>query len=246
MRVLIDLDETRLECEVAHAAPATTLADLVETAGGQRLAPEEQIYVDTAEVRGATPVSELLLLEGSSISRAPWPVRPERSRLERSPLQAARAPASVAEVPQGREMLIGRSPHADLTLPAESASWDHCRLRREEDGLRVLDCGSTNGTLVNGEPVDADGVLVSGNTTVIAGGTVLLVRRSLDETPAPAAGHSAQSDARGDGAVQPSAPPGHAPGRRSAGPSVAARMCRRPVSSATSRYWPLWSWPSRW
>jgi len=187
VRVLIDLDETRLECEVAHAAPATTLADLVETAGGQRLAPEEQIYVDTAEVRGATPVSELLLLEGSRISRAPWPV-PRSAAGWTVTLAGGQSAGQLAEVPQGREMLIGRSPHADLTLPAESASWDHCRLRREEDGLRVLDCGSTNGTLVNGEPVDADGVLVSGNTTVIAGGTVLLVRRSLDETPAPQPG----------------------------------------------------------
>lgn len=187
MRVLIDLDESRFECEVAHAAPATTLADLVETAGGQRLAAEETVYVDAAEVRGSTPVSELVLLEGTRISRAPWPV-PRRTAGWTVTLAGGHRTGEVAELPRGRDMLVGRSPHADLTLPAESASWDHCRLRLEEDGVRILDSGSTNGTLVNAEPAGPDGILVTSGATVTAGGTVLLVRRSLEETPAPQPG----------------------------------------------------------
>lgn len=71
MRVLIDLDDRRFECEVAHAAPATTVSDLVEAAGGPRVAPDEPVFVNETEVRGATPLSELILLEGSRISRAP-------------------------------------------------------------------------------------------------------------------------------------------------------------------------------
>ncbi|WP_146364087.1 FtsK/SpoIIIE domain-containing protein [Arthrobacter yangruifuii] len=187
MRVLIDLDETRFECEVAHAAPATTLTDLVETAGGPRLAPDEAVFVDESEVRASTPVSELVLLEGSRISRAPWPA-PKRLRGWSVTLAGGQRAGSVIEVPQGREMLIGRSPHADLTLPAESASWEHCRLRREEEGLRVVDCGSTNGTLVNGEKVGEEGILVKDTATITAGGTVLLLRNSLEETPSPAPG----------------------------------------------------------
>ncbi|WP_434995859.1 FtsK/SpoIIIE domain-containing protein [Arthrobacter sp. Ld5] len=187
MRVLIDLDERRFECEVAHAAPATTLADLVATAGGPRLAPEASVFVDETEVRGSTPVSELVLLEGSRIARAPW-AGPARVQGWSVTLAGGQHVGAVIGVPQGREMLIGRSPHADLTLPAESASWEHCRLRREDDGVRVLDSGSTNGTLVDGERVGDDGVLVPEMATVTAGGTVLLLRRSLDETPAPAPG----------------------------------------------------------
>ncbi|CAH0271182.1 Nucleotide-binding protein Rv1421 [Microbacterium sp. Bi128] len=103
-------------------------------------------------------------------------------------LAGGQSTGGVTDVPHGREMLIGRSPHADLSLPTESASWDHCRLRREEDGLRVFDGGSTNGTLVNGEPVGEDGVLVTETATITAGGAVLLLRRSLDETPAPPPG----------------------------------------------------------
>ncbi|UWX97477.1 FtsK/SpoIIIE domain-containing protein [Arthrobacter zhaoxinii] len=187
MRLLIDLDESRFECEVAHAAPATTLADLVEKAGGPRLESGEAVFIDESEVRASTPVSELVLLEGSRISRAPWPV-PTRLRGWSVTLAGGQRAGSVIEVPQGREMLIGRSPHADLTLPADSASWDHCRLRREDEGLRVLDCGSTNGTLVNGEKTGEDGILVEDTATITAGGTVLLLRKSLEESPAPAPG----------------------------------------------------------
>jgi S-DNA-T family DNA segregation ATPase FtsK/SpoIIIE len=185
--VLIDLDERRYECEVAHAAAATTLTDFVEAAGGPRLALDEAVFVDEAEVRGSTPVSELIFLEGSRISRAPWEI-PHRVSGWSVTLAGGQRTGGVVEVPQGREMLIGRSPHADLSLPTESASWDHCRLRREEDGLRVLDGGSTNGTIVNGVLVGEDGVLVTQTATITAGGTVLLVRRTLDETSAPAPG----------------------------------------------------------
>ncbi|XAS63289.1 FtsK/SpoIIIE domain-containing protein [Micrococcaceae bacterium Sec5.8] len=187
MRVLIDLDERRFECEVAHAAPSTTLSDLVEAAGGPRLAPDEAVFLNEAEVRGSTPVSELIVLEGSRISRTPWPI-PERVRDWSVTLAGGQRTGGVIAVPPGRDMLIGRSPHADLSLPTESASWDHCRLRREEDGLRVLDGGSTNGTLVNGEPVNEDGTLVTETATITAGGTVLLLRRALDETSAPTPG----------------------------------------------------------
>lgn len=187
MRLLIDLDEQRFECEAAHVAPATTLSELVEAAGGPRLGPDEAVFLDESEVRGSTPVSELLLLEGSRISRAPWQ-RPLRVHGWSVTLAGGQSAGRVQAVPQGRDMLIGRSPHADLTLPTESASWEHCRLRREEDGLRILDSGSTNGTMVNGQPVGADGIVVEDTAAVTAGGTVLLVRRSLEETPAPEPG----------------------------------------------------------
>lgn len=120
MRVLIDLDERRFECEVAHAAPSTTLSDLVESAGGPRLAPDEAVFLNEAEVRGSTPVSELIVLEGSRISRTPWPI-PDRVRDWSVTLAGGQRTGGVIAVPPGRDMLIGRSPHADLSLPTESA-----------------------------------------------------------------------------------------------------------------------------
>ena len=71
MRVLIDLDERRFECEVANAAPATNLTDLVEAAGGPRLAPDEAVFVNEAEVRGSTPVSELVLSRAAAFPGHP-------------------------------------------------------------------------------------------------------------------------------------------------------------------------------
>ena len=187
MRVLIDLDERSFECEVSRAAPAITVGSLIEAAGGPRVAATEVVFINDSAVRGSTLVSELILLEGSRISRSPWR-NPDRLRNWSLTLAGGQRTGAIVEVPQGREMLIGRSPQADLSLPTESASWDHCRLRHEEEGLRVLDGGSTNGTLVNGDPVGEDGVLVMDTATITAGGTVLLLRRSLDETPAPAPG----------------------------------------------------------
>ena len=187
MRVLIDLDGHRLECEVAHAAPATTLTDLVEAAGGPRLAPDDAVFVDEAEVRGSTPVSELILLEGSRISRAPWRT-PHRVDGWSVTLAGGERAGVVIEVPQGREMLIGRSPHADLSLPTESASWNHVRLRREETDCGCWMPGPRTAPSSTATRIGDDGVLVTETATITAGGAVLLLRPSLEETPAPAPG----------------------------------------------------------
>ena len=104
MCVLIDLDERRFECDVAHAAPAMTLTDLVEASGGPRLPPDEAVFVNEAEVRGSTPVSELIFLEGSRISRAPWQI-PQRVRGWSVTLAGGQRTGGVIDVPHGREML---------------------------------------------------------------------------------------------------------------------------------------------
>lgn len=187
MRVLIELDSRRIEVEIAHVAPTGSLAELVEAAGGPRLGADEPVHVDGTEVRGATAVADLMLLEGSRISRSPWAptLRVEDWSLT---LAGGERAGAVVPVPAGRDMLVGRSPHADLTLPTESASWEHVHLRREDDGIRVLDAGSTNGTFVDGAAVEAEGVLVTQTATIMAGGCVLLLRPALEETPAPTPG----------------------------------------------------------
>ena len=91
-------------------------------------------------------------------------------------------------MPGSRPLAVGRSPQADLTLDSPSASWSHVTIEREEDGVRVRDAGSTNGTLVDGVEVDADGLLVEDEAVVVAGGTAITLRRELVETPAPAPG----------------------------------------------------------
>ncbi len=47
-------------------------------------------------------------------------------------------------------ILIGRSADADLSLPFDVVSYEHCRFTVKADGLYLADLGSSNGTFVNG------------------------------------------------------------------------------------------------
>ncbi|NJK91518.1 MAG: FHA domain-containing protein [Blastochloris sp.] len=51
------------------------------------------------------------------------------------------------------EILVGRLEDCDVILPDGSVSGHHCRILLEDHCLRVIDMGSTNGTIINGELV---------------------------------------------------------------------------------------------
>lgn len=48
---------------------------------------------------------------------------------------------------------IGRLPECDVVVDDAGASRQHARIRRTEAGFVLTDLGSTNGTMVNGEPI---------------------------------------------------------------------------------------------
>ena len=50
-------------------------------------------------------------------------------------------------------MTIGRLPGCDVVVDDPGASRQHARIRRTDEGFVLTDLGSTNGTLVNDEPV---------------------------------------------------------------------------------------------
>ena len=52
---------------------------------------------------------------------------------------------------------MGRSPDNDLILRDPATSGHHARVERRGEQFWVVDLGSTNGTLVNGEPVPGKG-----------------------------------------------------------------------------------------
>jgi len=61
---------------------------------------------------------------------------------------------------------IGRSPEADIVLNDAGISRIHCRLKKDNKGILVEDLNSTNGSLVNGEPVTKDYLPLSGRLQV--------------------------------------------------------------------------------
>jgi len=187
VRLLIDLTSGRDEIELAHEAPDTTLGEFLAAAGAPVPGEGETVYVDLQRATAQTRLDHLVLLEGSRISHAPWPA-PERVDGWSLTQAGGEDAGAVVAVPEGRDMVVGRSPQADLSLGSESASWEHLRLHREEDGVRVLDSGSTNGTLLNGREVTEEGELVTESATILAGGVVLLLRPQLEEPAAPAPG----------------------------------------------------------
>ncbi|ROS69084.1 S-DNA-T family DNA segregation ATPase FtsK/SpoIIIE [Curtobacterium sp. PhB172] len=187
MRLLIELDDRREAVEVDGWSGASSLGELIAAAIGVELDAETTLAVDGHRTSAATPLRDLVLLEGSRIGRAPQE-RPQTIDGWSVTLVGGLDAGLVVPVPRSRKLVVGRAPQADVVLPTESASWEHCTIEREDDGVRVRDAGSTNGTVIAGERIDAEGVLLTGTTSVILGGAVLLVRPALDEVPVPAAG----------------------------------------------------------
>ncbi|MFT4034933.1 MAG: DUF3662 and FHA domain-containing protein [Patulibacter sp.] len=63
----------------------------------------------------------------------------------------------------GDYAVIGRSRKSDVVISDPSVSRRHVELRRDEDGWYALDLGSTNGTLLNGQPLTAPQRLAPGS-----------------------------------------------------------------------------------
>lgn len=69
-------------------------------------------------------------------------------------LRVTRGPREIVgvSVPLTGPVLIGRSPDADLVIGDDFVSSTHAKIIPSAEGLTLEDLGSTNGTLVNGQP----------------------------------------------------------------------------------------------
>ena len=96
---------------------------------------------------------------------------------------AGNAPGTQIEVDE--ELLIGREASDAGTLADDvEISRRHARISRGAEGEFVLeDLGSTNGTFVNGQPIDAPRRLADGDRVEV-GATTLTVVLPLAESPA--------------------------------------------------------------
>ena len=66
-----------------------------------------------------------------------------------------------------RKFLIGREQDCHLRPNSESVSRHHCCFTLDAFCLRVRDLGSTNGTLVNGEPITGQLQLNQGDRVAV-------------------------------------------------------------------------------
>ncbi len=83
---------------------------------------------------------------------------------------------------------VGRAEYNDIVLPDDSVSTTHAKLQRREGIWVVVDLDSTNGTLVDGEPVSGEAPLAPG--AFVRFGGVQTVFEPTDDTIDPRKGSS--------------------------------------------------------
>jgi pSer/pThr/pTyr-binding forkhead associated (FHA) protein len=131
--------------------------------------------------------------------------------------------AVIREVPLDKERLtIGRKPHNDIQIDNLAVSGEHCLIVTLLNDSFLEDLGSTNGTLVNGNPIkkhilQTNDVIEVGKyklkyVTDQAGGATSVAdfeKTMVLHRPAPKAGVTAQPSGFGDTQVNPSSITSH-------------------------------------
>lgn len=77
---------------------------------------------------------------------------------------------------------IGRGMTSDITLMDARVSRDHARIDCGPQGCTLVDLGSSNGTRVNGRPVEKHN-LAPGDTIIVGGSTLRFELAALSESP---------------------------------------------------------------
>jgi predicted component of type VI protein secretion system len=98
-------------------------------------------------------------------------------------------------------IIVGRSPDCDLVLPGDEVrvSRQHIRLERREAGYLMVDLGSRNGTLLNGQQIEPSSTHPLNETDVVKMGTVELevARVVLDDAGGEADAEKADAIRKG-------------------------------------------------
>ena len=135
--------------EQAEQALVNELKQVVREAAAERGwglvgPPEVEFEVDQELGKGRFRC-EASFVEGEG-ELAPQPSMGERGSLVRllDGVSFALAKPSVT---------IGRLPECDVVVDDAGASRQHARIKRTESGFVLTDLGSTNGTMLNGEPI---------------------------------------------------------------------------------------------
>lgn len=78
------------------------------------------------------------------------------------------------DLPDVGQCTVGRGDQCEVRLKDASASRNHARLEADANGIRLLDLGSQNGTIVNGERVTGATPLQNGDVISISQATLVL------------------------------------------------------------------------
>lgn len=85
----------------------------------------------------------------------------------------------------GDHVTLGRNEDSGICLGDPSVSGKHAELRRDEAGYSIRDLGSRNGTIVNGQAIEA-AVRLNRGDVIVVGDTRLFCRVAAAEASSPA------------------------------------------------------------
>jgi hypothetical protein len=96
------------------------------------------------------------------------------------------------EVRLGGECVVGRAPESDLVLADAGISRNHARITAGADGPIIEDLGSSNGTLLNGQPLAGPEALRDGDEIQLGEVILAFMDRPGEAQPLAAAGAQPQ------------------------------------------------------
>jgi pSer/pThr/pTyr-binding forkhead associated (FHA) protein len=159
---LTERNISREHCRIQRSNGSYVIHDLGSYNGvvinGQRIAGESQVK----------PGDEIRIGDYTLLLQTEAPDQPV-AKPDVAPAQAvapgARPPARLVvltppvagaefSLPERGELRIGRAPELDITLDHRSVSREHAKLACDAGEVRVIDRGSVNGVVVNGEKVN--------------------------------------------------------------------------------------------
>src|SRR5687768_10292934 len=85
----------------------------------------------------------------------------------------ARDSTTVFRLPEKGEVTLGRGEIADLHLPDNAVSRKHAKIEAAGSKARIVDHGSQNGPVVNGQPLKEPRTLVSGDVIELGSNTLV-------------------------------------------------------------------------
>jgi hypothetical protein len=87
----------------------------------------------------------------------------------------------------GERLTIGRTPENDISFETDSnVSRRHAEIERRADGFYLRDLGSSNGTAVNGIPIQAETRLQNGDYIILGNSATLVFNLEGEDEPAEA------------------------------------------------------------